>query len=145
MSTSACAHPDELVDTRFSLQRRGARAVYLAFFLTRAEDAPDPDAGFPLPGCYDGNQPAIVSDLQQMTSTRSGQWHVVVSLRPGWHKYAFLVDGSWVQDPEASHVCSDGDGGRVSVRNITRPVEAIRFPVPTHSARRHFSPLRRAV
>ncbi len=40
-----------------------------------------------------------------------GVWSVVVPLEPGFHDYAFIVDGTrWVQDPVAERV-DDGFGG----------------------------------
>ncbi len=33
-----------------------------------------------------------------------GNWSVKVALKPGKYEYKFFVDGSWVNDPNASYI-----------------------------------------
>jgi hypothetical protein len=51
----------------------------------------------------------------------SGAWTVTLSLAPGQHEYAFVVDGRrWVADPAAPAV-DDGFGRRNSVVAVSGP------------------------
>lgn len=128
MSICACAGRDDLISVPFSLRRAGARSVHLAFFLNRAPDEPRPPGGYALADYQAGREAATASDLLPMARSAGGLWRTDVPLRPGWYAYSFLVDGEWVLDAGAPDVCSDGIGGRNSVRVITAP--AIRFPRP---------------
>lgn len=38
----------------------------------------------------------------QMKRDRSGLWKTSVTLDPGVHRYRFLVDGQWTNDPQAA-------------------------------------------
>jgi 1,4-alpha-glucan branching enzyme len=52
---------------------------------------------------------------------RSGVWATTVTLAPGQHQYAFVVDGrQWVVDPGAPAV-DDGFGRRNSVITVGAP------------------------
>lgn len=85
------------VFTQFVLEAPGARHVAVA-------------------GDFSGWQP-----VHQMTQSGAGVWTVVVSLDPGVHAYAFVVDGErWVPDPAAPAV-NDGFGGVNSRVTVMRP------------------------
>lgn len=51
-----------------------------------------------------------------------GQWTGMFALRPGLHKYMFLVDGErWVTDPRAESYVDDGFGMRNALLNVAAP------------------------
>jgi hypothetical protein len=51
-----------------------------------------------------------------------GVWTGLVALRPGMHKYMFVVDGKqWVTDPQAERYIEDGFGMRNAVISVTPP------------------------
>ncbi|HEY0304014.1 MAG TPA: isoamylase early set domain-containing protein [Longimicrobiales bacterium] len=51
-----------------------------------------------------------------------GVWTGLIALRPGMHKYMFVVNGEkWVTDPEAERYVDDGFGNRNAVIAITPP------------------------
>jgi 1,4-alpha-glucan branching enzyme len=51
-----------------------------------------------------------------------GVWTGLVALRPGQHKYMFVIDGQkWVTDPEAERYIDDGFGMRNAVVTVTPP------------------------
>ena len=51
-----------------------------------------------------------------------GIWTGLIALRPGMHKYMFVVNGEkWVTDPEAERYVDDGFGNRNAVIAITPP------------------------
>lgn len=55
-----------------------------------------------------------------------GVWTGLIALRPGMHKYMFVVDGEqWVTDPEAERYVDDGFGMRNAVIAITPPGRTI--------------------
>jgi hypothetical protein len=55
-----------------------------------------------------------------------GVWTGLIALRPGMHKYMFVVDGEqWVTDPEAESYVDDGFGMRNAVIAITPPGRSI--------------------
>jgi hypothetical protein len=55
-----------------------------------------------------------------------GVWTGLIALRPGMHKYMFVVNGErWVTDPEAESYVDDGFGMRNAVIAITLPGRAI--------------------
>jgi hypothetical protein len=55
-----------------------------------------------------------------------GVWTGMIALRPGMHKYMFVVDGEqWVTDPEAESYVDDGCGMRNAVSAITPPGRSI--------------------
>jgi hypothetical protein len=85
------------VFTRFVLEAPDARHVAVA-------------------GDFSGWQPEHV-----MTRSAAGVWTVVVSLDPGVHDYAFVVDGErWIPDPAAPRV-ADGFGGVNSRVTVLSP------------------------
>jgi len=146
MSICACADRRNLVRNAFQLRRPRAHTVFLAFFLSRPEDKPQPEAGYLLPGADADHDVAIVNELLPMARTRSGYWQIEVPLLPGWYQYAFLVDGTWVTDPRAPEICPDGTGGHNSARTVIRSAPTIRFPLsPRLRHRGRAAGLRRAV
>jgi hypothetical protein len=55
-----------------------------------------------------------------------GVWTGLIALRPGLHKYMFVVNGEqWVTDPEAERYVDDGFGMRNAVIAITPPGRSI--------------------
>ena len=55
-------------------------------------------------------------------SDGDGVWTGLIALRPGMHKYMFVVNGEqWVTDPEAERYVDDGFGNRNAVIAITPP------------------------
>jgi hypothetical protein len=51
-----------------------------------------------------------------------GVWTGRVALRPGVHKYMFVVDGGqWVTDPQADSYVDDGFGMRNAVLSVAQP------------------------
>ncbi len=55
-----------------------------------------------------------------------GIWTGLIALRPGMHKYMFVVDGEkWVTDPEAERYVDDGFGMRNAVIAVTPPGRSI--------------------
>ncbi len=55
-----------------------------------------------------------------------GVWTGLIALRPGMHKYMFVVNGErWVTDPEAERYVDDGFGNRNAVIAITPPGRSI--------------------
>lgn len=38
---------------------------------------------------------------EAMRQTQAGQWEASKTLPPGQYEYKFLVDGQWIQDPQA--------------------------------------------
>jgi hypothetical protein len=55
-----------------------------------------------------------------------GIWTGLIALRPGLHKYMFVVNGErWVTDPEAERYVDDGFGMRNAVIAITPPGRTI--------------------
>ena len=55
-----------------------------------------------------------------------GVWTGLIALRPGMHKYMFVVNGEqWVTDPEAERYVDDGFGNRNAVIAITPPGRTI--------------------
>lgn len=52
-----------------------------------------------------------------------GVWTGRVALRPGLHKYMFVVDGEkWITDPQADSYVDDGFGMRNAVLSIAQPL-----------------------
>ncbi len=51
-----------------------------------------------------------------LRTSGAGVWSIAVSLAPGRHEYAFVVDGQrWVADPEAARTTADDFGAPSSV------------------------------
>jgi 1,4-alpha-glucan branching enzyme len=53
-----------------------------------------------------------------MRKGTDGIWRVTVGLQPGKHRYRFLVDGQWQDDPECTLQVPNPYGGRDSVRQV---------------------------
>lgn len=47
------------------------------------------------------------------------EWVAELSLAPGDYEYRFVVDGQWVDDPNAQHYVSNGLGGQNSLLKIS--------------------------
>ena len=47
-----------------------------------------------------------------------GNWMVKLNLKPGTYEYKFLVDGSWLNDPNSSHSVSNAFGTQNSIIEI---------------------------
>jgi hypothetical protein len=63
-----------------------------------------------------------VASTHLADTDRDGVWTGMVALRPGLHKYMFVIDGKrWVTDPEAERYLDDGFGMRNAVITITPP------------------------
>jgi hypothetical protein len=55
-------------------------------------------------------------------SDGDGVWTGLIALRPGLHKYMFVVDGqTWMTDPEADRYVDDGFGMRNAVITVAPP------------------------
>ena len=50
-----------------------------------------------------------------MVSAGQGQWIKDLSLRPGSYEYQYVVDGKWINDPQAVKSTPNPYGGRNSV------------------------------
>jgi 1,4-alpha-glucan branching enzyme len=48
-----------------------------------------------------------------------GLWQASVELEPGEHRYRFLVDGQWRDDPECTMFVSNPFGSRDAVRQVS--------------------------
>src|SRR5476649_2905223 len=105
------------VNAAFTLSSPGARSVSVAIFFNRWS------AGLPSaePTDHDGSpygQHQMVREIVRLKQVKPGQWQGETSLAHGWHEYLFLVDGSWVMDPEATNVCPNDAGGFSAVRIV---------------------------
>ncbi|NNE08275.1 MAG: AAA family ATPase [Gemmatimonadetes bacterium] len=49
------------------------------------------------------------ADGRMSYDARSGIWHLTVAVTPGRHRYRFIVDGNWVEDPSAP--CEESAAG----------------------------------
>jgi 1,4-alpha-glucan branching enzyme len=50
---------------------------------------------------------------------KNGVWEIVIPLKSGTWRYAFVVDGRWATPPEASRYEDDGFGGRHGVLEVS--------------------------
>ena len=50
-----------------------------------------------------------------------GVWTGYLPLKPGLHKYMFVVDGQWVTDPQAERHLDDGFGNRNALISVVPP------------------------
>jgi len=50
---------------------------------------------------------------------RDGSWFARIELKPGEYEYKFIVDGTWVEDPDNPRKVPDGFGGFNSVFELT--------------------------
>ena len=48
----------------------------------------------------------------------TGVWHAAVELRPGPHRYRFLVDGQWQDDPAWSRRVANPYGSQDCLRQV---------------------------
>jgi hypothetical protein len=131
------------VNLTFSLSSAGARTVYLAiFFPANCTDTPLP---FQVPrGDCQPKGHLMVREMVPLQEVSQGVWRCDLSRAPGRYEYLFLVDGSWVMDPDATEVCSDGAGGYNAARTVP-PIDSANAVAcaPAQTARR--APLRRAI
>jgi 1,4-alpha-glucan branching enzyme len=50
-----------------------------------------------------------------LTKTKDGEWVVHLMLRAGKYEYRLVVDGQWIEDPEADQRAANPHGGFNSV------------------------------
>ena len=50
-------------------------------------------------------------DATPMVALGDGRWVKELTLPPGRHEYRFVVDGAWVDDPNAKEVAPNSHGG----------------------------------
>jgi 1,4-alpha-glucan branching enzyme len=50
-----------------------------------------------------------------LTKTQDGEWVVRLMLRAGEYEYRLVVDGQWIEDPEADQRVANAHGGFNSV------------------------------
>jgi 1,4-alpha-glucan branching enzyme len=55
-----------------------------------------------------------------LSKQTDGIWRVTISLAPGEHRYRFLVDGEWRDDPECQVKIANPFGSQDSVVRIWR-------------------------
>jgi hypothetical protein len=101
----------------FSLSSPGARKVSVAIFFNQWSDQ------LPLPKRVTGDESQskdhlMVREFVQLNQAAPGLWSCEISLAPGWHEYLFLVDGTWVMDPDAPETCPDYVGGFNAARMV---------------------------
>ena len=53
-----------------------------------------------------------------MLKTEAGDWGVHLLLRAGEYQYRFVVDGRWIEDPEADRHAANPHGGFNSVLRV---------------------------
>jgi len=54
-------------------------------------------------------------DATSLQNTGAGEWFVRLMLRSGQYEYRFVVDGQWIEDPEALQRTANPHGGFNSV------------------------------
>lgn len=122
MTTDTAGTEATPVTVTFTLFSPGARVVYLAvFFNNWSAELPCPRAV--IPGTWQGKSQMMVRHLVPLGLVQPGLWGCALPLLPGWHEYLFLVDQTWVLDPDAAEVCPDGAGGFNAARMV-EPVPA---------------------
>lgn len=47
-----------------------------------------------------------------------GTWRASMSLKPGRYEYKFFVDGSWITDPNCTHLVSNSFGSQNCIVEI---------------------------
>ena len=114
----------------FALSSPGARKVYVAIFFTEWAAFLQPVLG----AAASQTIRPMVREWVCLEQVRPGLWSGNVTLPVGRHEYLFLVDGTWVMDPEATDVCPDGDGGFNAVRSVA-PAHAAVEPLRMAMAR----------
>ena len=71
-----------------------------------------PDAGEVfVAGCFNDWQPAQTP----LKPAGQGKWVVELPLAPGRYEYLFVVDGTWIPDPNATESVPNPFGGKNSV------------------------------
>lgn len=67
-----------------------------------------------LAGTFNGWQP----DADEMARVGDGKWVKDLELPPGTYEYRLVVDGEWVQDPNADHSVVNPFGEKNSVLTV---------------------------
>lgn len=59
-------------------------------------------------------------DTKSVTAKRDskGTWSVKMSLKPGRYEYKFLVDGSWLIDPQSPSLVTNSFGTQNSILEV---------------------------
>ena len=57
-------------------------------------------------------------DATPFKKVDDGEWEVRLMLRSGWYEYRIVVDGKWIDDPEAVQRVANPHGGFNSVLNV---------------------------
>ena len=70
-----------------------------------------------------GNFNSWLPDMTPLTDMGGGNWVVRLMLRSGKYEYRFVVDGQWIEDPQASERVINSDGEFNS--SITVPLEVM--------------------
>ena len=77
---------------------------------------------------YDGNARCVCiagvfndwnPEATPMVSTGAGRWIKELSLPPGLYEYQYVVDGRWINDPQAVKSTPNPYGGRNSLLEVT--------------------------
>ena len=58
------------------------------------------------------------SNGMPLTKESNGEWQLRTMLRPGEYEYRFIVDGTWQEDPGATHHVTNPFGTRNSVVRV---------------------------
>lgn len=105
------------MEALFSIACPGARTVCLAIFF---DDWSAPaQRGRPFPPVARAQRgPPLIRALVRLSKATPPLWQGLISLRPGWCEYLFLVDGEWTPDPNAPERCPDSTGDFSSARWI---------------------------
>lgn len=85
--------------------------VYVQFVFAAAEGS----QSVAIAGDFNGWQPDA---MEMRDPDGDGVWTALVGLKPGVHKYMFVVDGQWVTDPNAERHVDDGFGMRNAVLSV---------------------------
>jgi hypothetical protein len=96
-SPSSLAPRITVAGVRFRLRDKEARSVALVGGFNGWDARADPLAG----------------------PDKNGVWEIVIPLKSGTWRYAFVVDGRWATPPEASRYEDDGFGGRHGVLEVS--------------------------
>jgi 1,4-alpha-glucan branching enzyme len=54
----------------------------------------------------------------KLTRGSDGRWHTAVQMQPGAHRYRFLVDGEWRDDPACKARLANPYGSEDAVRQV---------------------------
>ncbi|MGD8629054.1 MAG: glycogen-binding domain-containing protein [bacterium] len=58
------------------------------------------------------------ADADAMTKGDDGIWRITLSLAPGQYEYKFVVDGTWMEDPDNPESVADPFGGNNSLLTV---------------------------